>query len=76
MTLTLLNGNIALADIKPFSGNQDVMCGTVAVRSAGITQIVAGDIVFYPARTGLEVRYNDKEYIIINQADALGKMTL
>ncbi|HPJ97014.1 MAG TPA: co-chaperone GroES family protein [Syntrophales bacterium] len=74
MAISLFNSYIAMDGIEAFSGNERVMQGVVRLVGAGVTGIVALDRIFYPKESGRNVMYQGKEYIIVKQADVIGKL--
>jgi hypothetical protein len=74
MAIALLNAYIALDSVEPFSGNERVMKGTVKLIGNGVTGIAVGNTIFYPKEAGMEVMHNGKEYMVVKQAQVIGKL--
>lgn len=74
MAVILLNSNIALTGPESFSGNDKVSQAQVVLVGEGVTDIHAGDQVFYETASGKIIRYQGAEYILIQRKDAIGKI--
>ena len=70
--ITLFNGRIALDSIETVSG--DTKTGKVVMVAAGITEVKAGDRVIYQKAASRNVRYDDKEYVLVKFSEIDGKL--
>ncbi len=76
MAVTLLNAYIALDEINPtYSGNEGIKSGKVKIVAAGVSGISQNETVVYLASSGKTIRYGGKEYVIVKQADIIGKVS-
>ncbi len=72
--MMLFNGYIALDLIQPFSGNDKVKQGRVVMVAAGVTGIVAENVIFFPFDKAMTVKYQGVEYMVVKQTDVMGKI--
>ncbi len=72
--MMLFNGYIAVDQISAFSGNDKVKQGRVVMVAAGVTDIAAADVIFFPFDKAMTVKYQGVEYMVVKQTDAMGKL--